>query len=104
MPERLLYIDWDLRFFCESGRLRLSNAERRMNAIANMATLGTERWRTGRFDLLQHIRFAASTQPALLEWICTVDACEHTDPRIGVYRSSLLIDDSVPHDLLRVMI
>jgi hypothetical protein len=64
---RLLYIDWDLRSFCERTSLRRSNAERRINAIANLATFATERWRAGKFDFTQHIRFAASTQPALLD-------------------------------------
>src|SRR4051794_40492817 len=96
IPGQLLYIDWDLRFFCESSALRKSNAERRMNAIVNLATLGTERWRTGRLDLLHHIRFAAATQPALLDWICEVDGCACVDPRISVYQSDLLINDTVP--------
>lgn len=104
IPGRLLYIDWDLRAFCESTGLRNSNAGRRMNAIVNVATRATEPWRVGRFDLMQHIRYATSTQPELLDWICEVDGCACTDPRISVYRSSLLIDDRLPHGRLRIMI
>jgi hypothetical protein len=101
---RLLYVEWDVRFFCEKSGIERSKAERRMNAIENMAILGTRRWRVQNFELARHVRFAASTRPFLLEWIGEADPGEMRTGRLDVYRSAILLDEGVQDGLIRVLI
>ncbi|HEY4302820.1 MAG TPA: hypothetical protein VGM82_00020 [Gemmatimonadaceae bacterium] len=100
-----VWVDWELRSLLEATELVRSPAERRMNAIENLATKMTAPWRTGRFRLESHIRFARSTQPELLEWILLCGRGDTQTARLEWYQSStLLIDDSVPTGMLRVLL